>query len=158
MRYFMLDRILSFNKSQDATAIKNITLSEDVLSDHFPELPIYPGAFIIESAAQLGGFLVEMSVNTPASIRRAMMVQVDQAKFYQPTEPGDQLLLNAKIDNLLDDAAARVMVNVSCSEKKVARALITFVLKDVSWEKIHEQRRSLYRIWTKTIKGFPEIL
>ena len=157
MRYFMLDRILSFNKSQSATAIKNITLSDDVLSDHFPELPIYPGAFIIESAAQLGGFLVEMSINTPSNIRRAMMVQVDQAKFHQPTEPGDQLLLNAEIDTLMDDAA-RVMVKVTCSGNKVARVLITFVLKDVPWEKIHEQRRSLYRIWTKSIKECPEIL
>ena len=157
MRYFMLDRILSFDKLQSASAIKNITLSDDVLSDHFPELPIYPGAFIIESAAQLGGFLVEMSINTPSSIRRAMMVQVDQAKFHHPTEPGDQLLLNAEIDSLMADAA-RVMVKVSCSGNKVARVLITFVLKDVPWEKIHEQRRGLYRIWTKSIKECPEIL
>lgn len=157
MRYFMIDRILEFNKSQNAVAVKNISLSDDVLSDHFPELPIYPGAFIIESAAQLGGFLVEMSLNTSSRVRRAMMVQVDQAKFYQPAEPGDQLLLSAEIDSVLDDAA-RVMVKVSCVDNKVARVLITFVLKEVPWEKIHEQRRSLYRIWTKNIKELPEIL
>ena len=157
MRYFLLDRITSFNKSKSATAIKNITLSDDVLSDHFPDMPIYPGAFMIESAAQLGGFLVEMSLNTPADIRRAMMVQVDQTKFYKPSKPGDQLLLAAQVDNLMDDAG-RVTVKITCCEIKIARVQITFVLKKIKWDKIHEQRRSLYRIWTTDIQDFPEIL
>lgn len=157
MRYFMLDRVLDFEKSTRASAVKNITLSEDVLSDHFPDLPIYPGAFIIESAAQLAGFLLEMSLNSKENVKRALMVQVDQAKFYKPAEPGDQLLLEAQIDNLADDAA-RVSVKVSCTGEKVARVQITMVMKEISWQKIHEQRRRLYKIWTKNLKDSPEIL
>ena len=88
MRYFMIDRILEHNKSQDsAIAVKNITLSDDVLSDHFPELPIYPGAFIIESAAQLGGFLVEMSFNTPSKVRRAPLSAPTYSKTKRPIPP-----------------------------------------------------------------------
>ena len=157
MRYFMLDKILEYNEGKNAKAVKNITLSDDVMADHFPDLPIYPGAFVVESAAQLGGFLLEMSFNTPQSIRRAMMAQIDQAKFYRPAEPGDQLLLDTQLDSFIDDAA-KVKVHVSSEGKKVARALLTFVLKEVEWEKIHEQRRSLYSIWTRHIEGFPEIL
>lgn len=157
MRYLMIDRILGFQKNCSATAVKNITLSDDVFTDHFPELPIYPGAFLIESAAQLGGFLVEMSLNTSPQVRRAMLVQVNQAKFHRPAEPGDQLLLGAELDNVGDDAA-QVKVTIACAGEKIARVHLTFVLKEVPHEMIHEQRRSLYRIWTKNLAGIPEIL
>lgn len=157
MRYLMLDRILGFQKHQSATAIKNITLSDDIFTDHFPELPIYPGAFLIEAAAQLGGFLVEMSLNTSSQVRRALLVQVNQAKFHRPAEPGDQLLLEAEMDNAGDDAA-RIKATITCAGEKVARIHLTFVLKEVPHPMIHEQRRSLYRIWTKNLAGIPEIL
>lgn len=157
MRYFFIDRIFKYEKGKGATGVKNITLSEEVFSDHFPDLPIYPGAYIIESAAQLGGFLLEMSLNKSDEIRRAVMVQVDQAKFYKPAEPGDQLLLEAEIENIMDDAA-KVVVHVSSSGEKTARVFITFMLQKINNDKIHEQRRNLYRIWTKNLENFPEIL
>ncbi len=157
MRYFAIDRILKYTEGQSATGVKNITLSDDIFTDHFPDLPIYPGAYIIESAAQLGGFLIEMTLNTPHDIRRAMMVQVDQAKFYNPAEPGDQLVLEAEIENIMEDAA-KISAHVSCSGKKVARVFITFVMQKIDKEKIHEQRRSLYTLWAKHLENFPEIL
>ncbi|MBU0728934.1 MAG: beta-hydroxyacyl-ACP dehydratase [Proteobacteria bacterium] len=157
MRYFFIDRILEYKQGESAKAVKNITLSEDIFDDHFPDLPIYPGAYLIESAAQLGGFLVEMTVNKPEVISRAMMGQVDQAKFYRAAEPGDQLLLEACLENIMEDAA-KICVHISCSGTKVARVFLTFILKRIDNLRIHEQRRSLYTLWTKHIEDFPEIL
>lgn len=158
MRFFFLDRVLEFKKNQEAKAIKNISLSDDVFNDHFPDLPIFPGSYIIESAAQLGGFLVEMSMNTETQIKRAMMAQVNLAKFYSPAEPGDQLLLHAKVENLLEDAAKiSVQVTENISSKKVARITLTFVMKSTEFDNIHYQRQNLYRIWTKNLKNFPQI-
>ncbi len=156
MRFFFIDRVVEFTRGEEAKAIKNITLSDDVFSDHFPDLPIFPGSYIIESAAQLGGFLVEMSVNTPGEIKRAMMAQVNQAKFYIPAEPGDQLILHATIENIMADAA-KISINVSCNNDKVARITLTFVLKSTELDKIHDQRRSLYSLWTKHLENFPTI-
>ena len=150
MRYFMVDRVTEFTKGISASAIKNITLTDDILHDHFPDYPVFPGAMLIEAMAQLGGFLLEMSVNTKKYIRRAVLAQIDKAKFHNPAEPGDQLRLTAELDEQLDDAA-KVNITVHCGDTKIANAKLTFVLEPIESDKIHAQRRYFYRLWTKKL-------
>ena len=156
MRYFMLDRVTKFTKGISACGIKNITLTDDILHDHFPDYPVFPGAMLIEAMAQLGGFLLEMSVNTTSSVRWALLAQVDKAKFHNLAEPGDQLRLSAELDEQMDDAA-KINIIVNCGETKIASAKLTFVLKPIESDKIHAQRRYCYRLWTKKLKPAVEI-
>lgn len=157
MRYFMLDRVTEFTKGISACGIKNITLTDEILHDHFPDYPVFPGAMLIEAMAQLGGFLLEMSVNRPDSIRRALLAQVDKAKFHNLAEPGDQLRLTAELDEQIDDAA-KINITVKCGEAKIASAKLTFVLKPIDSDKIHAQRRYCYRLWTKKLNSAVEII
>jgi len=152
----MLDRVTEFRKGISAAGIKNITLTDDILHDHFPDYPVFPGAMLIEAMAQLGGFLLEMSVNTKDSIRRALLAQIDKAKFHNLAEPGDQLRLSAELDEQIDDAA-KVNITVQCGDSKIANAKLTFVLKPIELEKIHAQRRDCYRLWTKKLIPSVEI-
>jgi 3-hydroxyacyl-[acyl-carrier-protein] dehydratase len=152
----MLDRVTEFRKGISAAGIKNITLTDDILHDHFPDYPVFPGAMLIEAMAQLGGFLLEMSVNTKDSIRRALLAQIDKAKFHNLAEPGDQLRLSAELDEQIDDAA-KVNITVQCGDSKIANAKLTFVLKPIEFEKIHAQRRDCYRLWTKKLIPSVEI-
>ncbi len=157
MRYFMIDRITDLKIGESASAIKNVTLTEDILHDHFPDYPVLPGAFIIESMAQLGGFLLEMSLNKPGFIRRALLIQVDHAKFYKPAEPGDQLILHVQMAEQMEDAA-KISARVNISGEKSALAKLTFLIKEIDSEKIHQQRRYFYKLWTKHLEHIPEIL
>jgi 3-hydroxyacyl-[acyl-carrier-protein] dehydratase len=157
MRYFMLDRVTALNPGESAAAVKNISLSDDVLHDHFPDYPIFPGALVVEAMAQLGGFLLEMSINRPEMIRRALLAQIDQAKFYRPAEPGDQILLYAQMAEQMVDAA-RVKIRLDISGEKMALAKLTFALREIDSEKIHQQRRYVYRLWTRHLKSVPQIL
>lgn len=157
MRYFLIDRVTEISPGDFARGVKCVTLSEDVLHDHFPDLPLLPGAFVIEAMAQLGGFLLEMSTNSRDSIRRALLVQVDNAKFHKAAEPGDLLELTARMAEQMEDAA-KVDVTVTVSGEKSASAKLTFVLKSIDSERIHEQRRYLYKLWTKNLKQSLQIL
>ncbi len=157
MRYFMLDRITEFSRGYHASGIKNISLSEDILHDHFPTYPVFPGALVIEAMAQLGGFLFEMSVNRPEKIRRALLAQIERAKFHRMAEPGDQLLLQAQMAEQMDDAV-KIDIRADLSKEKIAVAKLTFVLMEIESEKIHEQRRYFYKLWTKYLEPTPEIL
>ncbi|MDP6111068.1 MAG: 3-hydroxyacyl-ACP dehydratase FabZ family protein [Planctomycetota bacterium] len=149
MRYFLIDKVTELVVGERARGIKNITLSDEILHDHFPDYPIMPGALILESAAQLSGFLLEMTFNQPeAPPLRALLVQIQNAKFYETCGPGDQLDITVKLDSKLD-AAAQVSAEVLRGETRVVRALLTFVMKDIPSEKIHEQRKSVYRLWTR---------
>ena len=152
MRYFLIDRVTELLTGERARGLKNITLSDEVLHDHFPDHPVMPGALVVESAAQLGGFLLEMTVNKPgAPLLRAVLVQIDQAKFYAPAVPGDCLEVTATLD-ALRETAATVSADVRAAERRVARANLTFVLRPVDSERVHEQRRYLYRLWTRDLQ------
>lgn len=157
MRYFMIDRITALEPGVRTRALKAVSFESDVLHDHFPDYPVLPGAFLIEAMAQLSGFLIEMSCNTPACVRRSLLVKVDEAKFFAMAQPGDCLELEALLGERLDDAA-KTSVLVTSAGQKVATASLTFVLKDIPVPAIHEQRRKLYRVWTRTCQNLPEIL
>ena len=58
MRWFWIDRFIEFESGQRATAVKNVTLAEEHLHDHFPGFPVMPGSLMIEGMAQTGGILL----------------------------------------------------------------------------------------------------
>lgn len=152
MRYFLVDRVTELVLGERVRGIKNVTLSDEVLHDHFPDHPIMPGALILEAASQLAGFLLETSLNEEgARARRAVLVQVDKAKFYETTGPGDQLVIDVKMGPTRE-TAAQVTAQVHVGDRRVMRAGLTFVLRHVDSQRVHEQRRSLYRIWTRDLK------
>lgn len=152
MRYFLIDRVTELLPGERARGLKNITLSDEVLHDHFPDHPIMPGALVVEAAAQLGGFLLEMTVNKPGSaLLRAVLVQIDQAKFYGPAGPGDSLEVTTTLD-AIRETAATINADVRVAGRRIARADLTFVLRGVDSERVHEQRRYLYRLWTKDLQ------
>ena len=156
MRFFFVDRVEEIQPGKFASGIKNITYNEDFLEDHFPDHPIYPGTLVIEALAQLGGFLVECTFNASQdNLRRAVLAQVEKAKFYEPVTPGDQLLMRCEVISTLE-GAAHIKAEARVQEKKAVTAMLTYVLWSIDSERVHEQRRSLYKQWTHHLKlGFP---
>jgi 3-hydroxyacyl-[acyl-carrier-protein] dehydratase len=157
MRYFLIDRVTEIVPGERACGVKAVSLTEDVLHDHFPDHPVWPGMMILEGAAQLAGFLLETSPDeTDDPVRRALLVQVERAKFHETAGPGELLEFRADVDSRLDDAAT-VRVEVARDGRKVARARLTFMLKAVESQALHEQRRTLYRLWTRGLPSPPPI-
>lgn len=167
MRYFLIDRVTELVPGERARGLKNVTLSDEVLHDHFPDYPIMPGVLILEAAAQLAGFLLESSFNKEGRPPlRALLVQVQQAKFHDTCGPGDRLELLVRLASKLDASgangsmppAAQVSAEVTVEGKRMVRAELTFIMKDIPSERVHEQRRYLYKLWTKDLAPAPAIL
>jgi 3-hydroxyacyl-[acyl-carrier-protein] dehydratase len=151
VRYFLLDRVTDVVPGESARGVKNVTLTDEVLHDHFPDYPILPGALVVEAMAQLGGFLLEVTVNAEDKpVVRALLVQIEKARFSSPAEPGDQIEITAKLGSVLD-AAAQVECEATVRGQRIARAQLTFMLKAIDSERVHQQRRYLYRLWTKNL-------
>lgn len=149
MRYFLLDRVTDIVPGESARGVKNVTLTDEVLHDHFPDFPILPGALVVEAMAQLAGFLLEVTHNADdRPLVRALLVQIERARFSQPAEPGDQIEITAKAGSALE-AAAQVECEALVRGQRIARAQLTFMLKTIDSDRVHEQRRYLYRLWTK---------
>ena len=57
MRFTLVDRILELQAGQEITAVKNLSLAEEYLADHFPLFPVLPGVLMLEAMTQAGAWL-----------------------------------------------------------------------------------------------------
>ena len=157
MRYVLVDQVTEVVPGSYATGIKCVTLTDEVLHDHFPDHPILPGALITEGLAQLAGFLLEVSFNQGSNpTRRAVLVQIERMKFYEMTGPGEALVMKAVIEQTLTDAA-QVSVEARVGEEVRAKGRITFAMMAIDSKNIANQRNDIYKIWMRKIKNPPVV-
>ncbi|MCB1713974.1 MAG: 3-hydroxyacyl-ACP dehydratase FabZ [Candidatus Competibacteraceae bacterium] len=95
--FLLVDRVLDYVPDESLLGLKNITYNEPFFTGHFPQRPIMPGVLIIEALAQATGILAFVSGEDKTDGEMFYLVGVDNARFKQPVEPGDQLLLDVQI-------------------------------------------------------------
>ncbi|MDR1658560.1 MAG: 3-hydroxyacyl-[acyl-carrier-protein] dehydratase FabZ [Deltaproteobacteria bacterium] len=125
MRYFLLDRIVSWSPGYEATGLKNVSLSEDFFNDHFPLKPIMPGTLIVEGLAQLSGLLLEETIKQDGLRVKALMSLIEKAKFRRPVLPGSQLRYHSRIDQI-NRLGGRVLATATVEETLVADCQLLF--------------------------------
>jgi 3-hydroxyacyl-[acyl-carrier-protein] dehydratase len=96
--FLMIDRVTEFKAGESLVGYKNVTYNEPFFMGHFPERPVMPGVLILEAMAQATGLLAFRTVERGAK-RESLyfLVGIDKARFKRPVEPGDQLILSAKL-------------------------------------------------------------
>ncbi|MBN1846187.1 MAG: beta-hydroxyacyl-ACP dehydratase [Sedimentisphaerales bacterium] len=102
MRWIWIDKFVEFVSGQRAVAIKNVSLAEEHLHDHFPGYPIMPASLLIEAMAQTGGILVGEMRNFSEKV---ILAKISKAVFHAVVRPGDQVRLEAVVDNIAEEAA-----------------------------------------------------
>jgi 3-hydroxyacyl-[acyl-carrier-protein] dehydratase len=95
----LVDRVLEFEKDVRIKALKNVTINEPFFTGHFPARPVMPGVLTLEALAQAAALLSFESAGTePGDDTVVYFVGIDGARFKRPVEPGDQLILEARIE------------------------------------------------------------
>ena len=89
MRFWLLDKIRSFTPDSELSAVKNVTLAEEYLGDHFPEFPVLPGVFMLEAATQAGAWLLRLSENFAHSV--ISLKEAKNIKYADFVAPGQSL-------------------------------------------------------------------
>ena len=102
MRWYWIDRFIEFESGKYAKAVKNISLAEDYLHDHFPGYPVLPKSLVIEGLAQTGGLLV---CEYNHFQEKVVLAKLTRARFYAEALPGDRLIYTATIESIKEDGA-----------------------------------------------------
>jgi 3-hydroxyacyl-[acyl-carrier-protein] dehydratase len=103
MRWIWIDRFLEFQPGKRAVAIKNVSLAEEHLHDHWEAYPIMPTSLMIEGMAQTAGILVGQARNFQEKV---ILAKVVRAELTDIVTPGDQITYQAEIETIAPEAAS----------------------------------------------------
>ncbi len=105
MRWVWIDKFVEFESGVKATAIKNVSLAEEHLHDHFPGYPVMPASLIVEGMAQTAGILVGEARDFQEKV---ILAKVKRARFEREVRPGEQLRYEAVIEQVSPEAASTI--------------------------------------------------
>jgi 3-hydroxyacyl-[acyl-carrier-protein] dehydratase len=94
MRFTLVDRIVELDKGQSITTVKNLSLAEEYLQDHFPGFAVMPGVLMVEALVQSGAWLMRATEDFKYST--VLLKQAKAVKFNSFVTPGKQLVVTVK--------------------------------------------------------------
>ncbi len=127
--------------------MKNVTATDDVFDDHFPGVPILPGALLVETFEQATQLLVAV---THDFVRVARLDRVSRAGFRALVRPGDQLTVTCHRrdpDGEPHRPRWTVAATAAVTGQTVATAILDFTVVD-DHDGVGERLRGLYRTLT----------
>lgn len=125
--FLLIDRIIHMNLEEgEIIGVKNVTLNEPFFQGHFPGIPIMPGVLILEALAQTGGVLVHQKGYVK---KIAVLLNVTNAKFRKPVQPGDVLHLHAK-GHHISATGGKFSAKAMIGDLLAAEAELSFALVD----------------------------
>ncbi len=95
MRFALVDRITDLEPGVRITAVKNLSLAEEYLADHFPGFPVMPGVLMLEAMTQASAWLIRASEDFAHSV--VTLKEARNVKYGNFVEPGQTLVVTAEI-------------------------------------------------------------
>ena len=129
--FVLIDKVTSMDLGNEITAIKNVTINEPFFPGHFPYHPVMPGVLIVEAMAQAAAILSFKTMDAkPSEESVYYFAGIDKARFKKPVGPGDQIILNVKIDRVLK-GIWKYSGTATVSDEVVAEASMMCILKKI---------------------------
>src|SRR5438552_13789484 len=95
MRFCLVDRILEVHPGKVIRAVKNLTLGEEYLADHFPTFPVMPGVLMLQTLVESASWLLRLTEDYSHSI--IVLREARNVKYGTFMEPGKQLALEVEL-------------------------------------------------------------
>ena len=99
--FLMVDRVLELEHGKRIKALKNVTANEPYFLGHFPHRPVMPGVMMLEALAQAAALLSFYALDaSPDDKQIYYFAGIDSARFKRPVEPGDQMILDVRLERM----------------------------------------------------------
>jgi len=90
MRFILIDKIVSMQSRKEIITVKNVTLAEEYLADHFPTFPVLPGVLLLEGLIESASWLVREAENFAHSI--ILLEEARNVKYKSFLAPGSGIV------------------------------------------------------------------
>ena len=120
MRWMWIDRVVSLEPRARIVAVKNVSLAEEHLHDHFPAdddrglpaEPVMPASLVIEGMAQTAGLLVGHAADFREKV---VLAKLGSVELREDAYPGQTLRYTATVDRI-DGSGASTLGVVELSD------------------------------------------
>src|SRR5271169_6073313 len=95
MRFHLVDRIVEVQPGRSLRAVKNLTLGEEYLADHFPSFPVMPGVLMLQTLVEAGAWLLRASEDFRHSL--ITLREARNVKYGSFMEPGKRMTVTVEL-------------------------------------------------------------
>jgi 3-hydroxyacyl-[acyl-carrier-protein] dehydratase len=95
MRFNLVDRIIEVQPGKVIRAVKNLTLGEEYLADHFPTFPVMPGVLMLQALVETGAWLLRVTEDFRHSV--IVLREAKNVKYGAFMQPGSRMLMTVEL-------------------------------------------------------------
>jgi 3-hydroxyacyl-[acyl-carrier-protein] dehydratase len=103
MKFHLIDTILE-QTPERIVALKQVSLAEEYLADHFPSFPILPGVLMIEAMVQAARTMLAGPAGADSQIQ-LVLGEVKALKFGNMVRPGEALQVEVTLHKKNEDGS-----------------------------------------------------
>lgn len=103
MRFSLVDRILEFEPGRRIKLVKNLTLAEEYLADHFPTFPVMPGVLMLETLVEAGAWLLRLTDDYRHSV--IVLRDARNVKYGNFMQPGFAMVVTVEMNETPPETA-----------------------------------------------------
>jgi 3-hydroxyacyl-[acyl-carrier-protein] dehydratase len=155
LRYVLIDRITALEPGRALAAIKNVSLSDSLVTRIRPGVSALPGSMVLEAMAQAAGLLVVASVHEPA---QPVLAKVQPFTAHRDAVAGDRIELRAELQELRREGA-RAHATALVDGTTIAEAVIYLGLMPIEDEErialMRERLTDAFPGWFDVTEGSP---
>jgi 3-hydroxyacyl-[acyl-carrier-protein] dehydratase len=94
MRFNLVDRIVEVQPGQRIRMVKNLTLAEEYLAEHFPTFPVMPGVLMLQTLVEASSWLLRITEDFRHSV--IVLREAKNVKYGNFMEPGRTLVITVE--------------------------------------------------------------
>ena len=131
MKFYLVDRILELEPPKRIVGVKNLSLAEEYLADHFPAYPVLPGVMMLEALVQSAAWLVRASTDFERTL--VMLREAQHVRYGSFVRPGGQLRMEVEAIEITPDSS-RFKAIGHCDGQVAVQAKLTLDHRNVGDE------------------------
>ncbi|MCY2942399.1 MAG: beta-hydroxyacyl-ACP dehydratase [Planctomycetota bacterium] len=143
----LIDKIIEVQPGVSLKALKNLTLGEEYLADHFPTFPVMPGVLMLQTLVEAGAWLLRISEDYAHSV--IVLREAKNIKYGNFMEPGKQMIITVELVEKTEELAVfkgkGEMEGQSTVSARITLARYNLRNKDISFKETDEKMIAHYK-------------
>jgi len=112
MKFILIDKVVSLTAGKEIRTVKNVSLSEEYLADHFPAFPVLPGVLLLEGLVESASWLVRETDNFAHSL--VLLAEARNVKYKSFLAPSESIEYTVKAKTIEENISSFTGSGESC--------------------------------------------